>query len=115
MIAQGGLHMQVSIGPCVLELVTGDITRQTTDAIVNAANSALAGGGGGDGAIHRAGGPSIMKELNAIRRKIGSCPTGSAVATGAGGLPARWGFHAVGPGFRGGGRGERARRPPPVP
>src|SRR5260370_42603439 len=89
-------------GSKVVRLSIGDITRGRADVIVNAANSALAGGGGVDGAIHRAGGPSIMKELNAIRRKIGSCPTGSAVATGAGELPARWVFHAVGPVFRGG-------------
>jgi O-acetyl-ADP-ribose deacetylase (regulator of RNase III) len=93
-------------GNKVLRLVTGDITRVAADAIVNAANSALAGGGGVDGAIHRAGGPSIMKELHGIRRQIGSCPAGSAVATGAGALPARWVFHAVGPIYRGGGQGE---------
>lgn len=85
-----------------LRLVEGDITRQSADVIVNAANSALAGGGGVDGAIHRAAGPSLMREL----RRIGSCPTGGAVATGAGALPARWVFHAVGPIYRGGGQGE---------
>ena len=84
----------------------GDITRVPADVIVNAANSALAGGGGVDGAIHRAGGPSIMEELSAIRRQIGSCPTGGAVATAAGALPARWIFHAVGPIYRGGRHGE---------
>jgi O-acetyl-ADP-ribose deacetylase (regulator of RNase III) len=93
-------------GNRVLRLVTGDITRVAADAIVNAANSALAGGGGVDGAIHRAGGPSIMQELHGIRRQIGSCPAGSAVATGAGALPARWVFHAVGPIYRGGVHGE---------
>jgi O-acetyl-ADP-ribose deacetylase (regulator of RNase III) len=90
----------------ILRLVTGDITRVAADAIVNAANSALAGGGGVDGAIHRAGGPSIMDELREIRREIGSCPTGSAVSTGAGALPARWVLHAVGPVYRGGAQGE---------
>ena len=85
-----------------LRLVTGDITKVAADAIVNAANSALAGGGGVDGAIHRAGGPSIMRELDAIRQEIGRCATGSAVATGAGNLPARFVFHAVGPVYRDG-------------
>ncbi|HEY1205085.1 MAG: O-acetyl-ADP-ribose deacetylase [Bryobacteraceae bacterium] len=85
----------------VLRLVVGDITRVAADAIVNAANSALAGGGGVDGAIHRAGGPSIMQELDGIRAKIGHCPAGGAVATMAGELPARWVFHAVGPIYRG--------------
>jgi O-acetyl-ADP-ribose deacetylase (regulator of RNase III) len=89
-----------------LELQEGDITRIPVDAIVNAANSALAGGGGVDGAIHRAGGPAIMHELDAIRSQIGRCPTGSAVATAAGNLPARYVFHAVGPVYRDGRHGE---------
>lgn len=93
-------------GDKTLHLVIGDITRVAVDVIVNAANSALAGGGGVDGAIHRMGGPSLMQELSAIRRQIGSCSPGSAVATGAGDLPARWVFHAVGPIFRGGIHGE---------
>ncbi len=88
----------------LLKLVVGDITRIPADAIVNAANSALAGGGGVDGAIHRAGGPAIMRELDQIRGK--GCPTGSAVVTGAGRLPARFVFHAVGPIYRDGKRGE---------
>jgi O-acetyl-ADP-ribose deacetylase (regulator of RNase III) len=87
-------------------LEEGDITRVAADAIVNAANSALAGGGGVDGAIHRAGGPEIMRELDGIRRRIGACPTGSAVATAAGRLPAKYVFHAVGPVYRDGRHGE---------
>jgi O-acetyl-ADP-ribose deacetylase len=90
----------------ILRLTAGDITRTPADAIVNAANSALAGGGGVDGAIHRAGGPSLMRELDAIRARIGRCPAGSAVVTGAGALPARFVFHAVGPVYRDGGHGE---------
>ena len=89
-----------------LRLMTGDITRVAADAIANAANSALAGGGGVDGAIHRAGGPSIMDELDRIRAKTGGCPTGSAVATSAGKLPAKYVFHAVGPIYRDGRHGE---------
>jgi O-acetyl-ADP-ribose deacetylase (regulator of RNase III) len=85
-----------------LELVHGDITEQEVDAIVNAANSALAGGGGVDGAIHRAGGPAIMREC----RKIGGCPTGEAVVTTAGNLSARKVIHTVGPVWQGGGSGE---------
>lgn len=81
----------------VLRLVQGDITRIAVDAICNAANSALAGGGGVDGAIHRAGGPEIMAHLDQIRARQGFCPTGSAVATPAGRLPAKYVFHAVGP------------------
>ncbi len=87
-------------------LEEGDITRVAADAIVNAANSALAGGGGVDGAIHRAGGPEIMHELDGIRTRIGRCPAGSAVATGAGRLPAKYVFHAVGPVYRDGRHGE---------
>jgi O-acetyl-ADP-ribose deacetylase (regulator of RNase III) len=89
-------------GGKVLRLLVGDITRVPTDAMVNAANSALIAGGGVDGAIHRAGGPVIQQELNVIRAQAGGCPTGSAVATGAGALPARWVFHAVGPVYRDG-------------
>jgi O-acetyl-ADP-ribose deacetylase len=85
-----------------LEAVQGDITRETVDAIVNAANEALAPGGGVCGAIHKAGGPSIAEEC----RRIGHCPTGSAVATTAGDLPARWVIHAVGPVWHGGTAGE---------
>jgi O-acetyl-ADP-ribose deacetylase (regulator of RNase III) len=90
----------------VLRLTAGDITKVPADAIVNAANAALAGGGGVDGAIHRAGGAVIMRELDGIRARIGRCPTGSAVATGAGALPARYVFHAVGPVYRDGRHGE---------
>jgi O-acetyl-ADP-ribose deacetylase len=89
-----------------LTLLEGDITRVAADAIVNAANSALAGGGGVDGAIHDAGGPAIMRELDAIRARQGGCPTGSAIATIAGNLPARYVFHAVGPVYRDGRHGE---------
>ena len=87
-------------------LLEGDITRVPVDAMVNAANSALAGGGGVDGAIHRAGGPGIMRELDGIRRARGGCPTGKAVATGAGNLPAKFVLHAVGPVYRDGKHGE---------
>jgi O-acetyl-ADP-ribose deacetylase (regulator of RNase III) len=90
----------------LLKLVVGDIIHVTADAIVNAANSALAGGGGVDGAIHRAGGESIMQDLDRIRGTTGGCATGKAVVTGAGRLPARFVFHAVGPVYRGGNHGE---------
>lgn len=86
--------------------VLGDITRVTADAIVNAANSALAGGGGVDGAIHRAGGPAIMADLERRYGRGRHCPTGSAVVSDAGDLPARIVIHAVGPVWRGGGAGE---------
>ncbi|MEE8141702.1 MAG: O-acetyl-ADP-ribose deacetylase [Planctomycetota bacterium] len=89
-----------------VQLVQGDITEQHVDAIVNAANSQLAGGGGVDGAIHRRGGPSIMEESR--RRYPQGCPTGSAVVTAAGGLPARWVIHAVGPRWRGGSHQEES-------
>ena len=85
-----------------VRLITGDITRVAADAIVNAANSELAGGGGVDGAIHRAAGPSIMHDLDEIRARVGRCATGSAVVTSAGDLPAQHVFHAVGPVYRDG-------------
>ena len=81
-----------------LELKQGDITKEDTVAIGNAANAALAGGGGVDGAIHRAGGPAIMAEL---KEKYRGCPTGAAVVTGGGNLPAQYVLHAVGPRYRG--------------
>jgi O-acetyl-ADP-ribose deacetylase (regulator of RNase III) len=89
-----------------LRLVVGDITKIRVDAIVNAANAGLRGGGGVDGAIHRAGGPAIMRELDGIRANAGGCRTGSAVATGAGSLPAQHVFHAVGPIYHDGRHGE---------
>ncbi len=92
----------------VLTLVQGDITHQRVDAIVNAANSRLVGGGGVDGAIRRAGGPAIEEECARIRAAQGGCPTGSAVITGAGRLPARYVIHAVGPVWSGGRQGEAA-------
>jgi len=96
--------MQIDINGRTLELVEGDITQQEVDAIVNAANSRLAGGGGVDGAIHRAGGPSTMQETR--ERYPQGCPTGSAVISGAGKLPARYVIHAVGPVYREGQQGE---------
>jgi O-acetyl-ADP-ribose deacetylase (regulator of RNase III) len=96
--------MRVEIGGCVLELVEGDVTLQEVDAIVNAANSRLAGGGGVDGAIHRRGGPDIMAETD--QKYPDGCPTGSAVISGAGKLKAKHVIHAVGPVWRGGNRGE---------
>jgi O-acetyl-ADP-ribose deacetylase len=97
--------MKVQFGVCRVELVIGDITEQKVDAIVNAANQKLAGGGGVDGAIHRAGGASLMRETTELYPA--GCPTGSAVATSAGNLRAKYVFHAVGPWWNGGNRGER--------
>ncbi len=91
-----------------IRLVEGDITRVPVDAMANAANGALAGGGGVDGAIHRAGGPAIMQELDEIRPKVGRLGAGQAVATGAGRLPAKYVLHAVGPVYRDGRHGEPA-------
>jgi O-acetyl-ADP-ribose deacetylase (regulator of RNase III) len=86
----------------MIEIVQGDITTLEVDAIVNAANAALAGGGGVDGAVHDAAGPELMQEL----RRFPGCPTGQAVRTRGYRLPARWVIHAVGPVWRGGGAGE---------
>ncbi len=93
--------MEFIIGPTLFFLEEGDITQQETEAIVNAANSRLAGGGGVDGAIHRAGGPAIMEEC----RRIGSCPTGQAVITSGGNLKAKHVIHTVGPIYQGGNKG----------
>jgi O-acetyl-ADP-ribose deacetylase (regulator of RNase III) len=94
--------MEVKINSAVISLAKGDITEESVDAIVNAANPRLAGGGGVDGAIHRAGGPRIMEEC----RLIGACPAGSAVITGGGRLKARYVIHAVGPVYKDGAHNE---------
>jgi O-acetyl-ADP-ribose deacetylase len=85
-----------------VEVVKGDITKLEVDAIVNAANTSLLGGGGVDGAIHRAGGPRILEECMAIRNSQGGCKTGEAVITTGGNLPAKFVIHTVGPVWNGG-------------
>ena len=89
-----------------LHLIRGDITKMKVDAIVNAANSSLMGGGGVDGAIHRAGGPAILEECKKIVREQGACATGEAVITTGGSLPAKFVIHTVGPVWNGGNRNE---------
>src|SRR2546425_4684727 len=98
--------MKRMIGKTKLVLVEGDIPRQDVDAIVNAANPGLMGGGGVDGAIHRAGGPQILEECKVIVARQGRCPAGGAVVTGGGRLKASHVIHAVGPIWRGGDEGE---------
>jgi len=96
----------LKLGNTTLSLVQGDITKQTTDAIVNAANSSLMGGGGVDGAIHRAGGPAILEDCKKIVAAQGRLPTGQAVITTAGNLPSKHVIHTVGPVWSGGKRNE---------
>ena len=91
----------------MIEIISGDITKVRVDAIVNAANSSLMGGGGVDGAIHRAGGPAIVDECRKIVARQGGCPAGQAVITTAGKLPARFVIHTVGPVWTGGDNNER--------
>jgi len=96
----------MKIGNAHIELLKGDITRLEVDAVVNAANSSLMGGGGVDGAIHRAGGREILEACKVIVASQGRCPTGKAVNTTAGNLPARFVIHTVGPVWHGGKSGE---------
>ena len=98
---------ELHLGPTMLVLTQGDITRVAADAIVNAANSGLLGGGGVDGAIHRAGGPAILQECRTILASQGRLPPGRAVATTAGRLPAHFVIHTVGPVWQEGSKGEQ--------
>jgi len=98
--------MEATIKQTKLSLIQGDITKQTTEAVVNAANPSLIGGGGVDGAIHRAGGPAILEECKQIVSKQGRLPTGKAVITTGGNLKAKYVIHTVGPIWRGGSRNE---------
>jgi len=97
---------EVIINQARLAVIQGDITKQATEAIVNAANSGLMGGGGVDGAIHRAGGPAILEECRQIVARQGRLPTGKAVITSGGDLPAKYVIHTVGPIWHGGNKGE---------
>ena len=98
--------VQITVNHTKLSIMKGDITQQATDAIVNAANSGLMGGGGVDGAIHRAGGPAILEECKQIVSRQGRLPTGKAVLTTGGNLKAKYVIHTVGPVWYGGGKGE---------
>ena len=99
---------ETSINQTRMSVIQGNITRQVTDAIVNAANSSLMGGGGVDGAIHRSGGPAILEECKQIVSRKGRLLTGGAVITSGGNLKARFVIHTVGPVWHGGSRGEPA-------
>ncbi|HLB28188.1 MAG TPA: O-acetyl-ADP-ribose deacetylase [Dehalococcoidales bacterium] len=98
--------METIVNGVKLSLIQEDITEQATDAIVNAANSSLMGGGGVDGAIHRAGGPAILEECKQIVARQGRLPTGKAVITSGGNLNAKFVIHTVGPVWHGGNQGE---------
>jgi O-acetyl-ADP-ribose deacetylase len=98
--------VEISVNGAKLILLQGDITLQKTDAIVNAANSSLMGGGGVDGAIHRVGGPRVLEECKNIVTKQGRLPIGQAVITSGGNLAAKWVIHTVGPVWRGGSEDE---------
>ena len=98
--------MEVTVNKTKVSIVQGDITGQATDAIVNAANSSLMGGGGVDGAIHRAGGPAILEECKKIVTQQGRLPTGEAVITTGGNLKASYVIHTVGPIWHGGSKNE---------
>ncbi len=93
--------MELNVNNTKIVLLKGNITEQDTEAVVNAANSSLLGGGGVDGAIHRAGGPKILEECKLIRARQGDCPTGEAVITTGGNLKAKYVIHAVGPVWHG--------------
>jgi O-acetyl-ADP-ribose deacetylase (regulator of RNase III) len=101
--------MDISIGKTRLKTIVDDITNISTDAIVNAANSGLMGGGGVDGAIHRAGGTAILDECKKIIAKIGRLPAGEAVITTAGNMPSKHVIHTVGPVWHGGGQNEEKK------
>jgi O-acetyl-ADP-ribose deacetylase (regulator of RNase III) len=100
--------MEVTVNKTTVSMIQGDITKQCTDAIVNAANLSLMGGGGVDGAIHRAGGPEILKECKEIVARQGRPPTGQAVITTGGNLKSRYVIHTVGPIWHGGSGNEAA-------
>jgi O-acetyl-ADP-ribose deacetylase (regulator of RNase III) len=103
----GAAKVQITVAKTLVSCIRGDLTVQRVDAIVNAANPKLAGGGGVDGAIHRAGGPAIMAECRELIARIDTLQVGQAVATTAGRLAAKHVVHTVGPVWRGGGHGER--------
>lgn len=101
--------MEVKVNQTIIEVIKGDITKSQLDCIVNAANTSLLGGGGVDGAIHRAGGKAILDECIKIRNKQGNCPVGEAVITTAGNLKAKYVIHTVGPVWNGGANNEEEK------